>query len=115
MLLRLAVFVIAVTEASEFVTFDTFTAGCEGNGAGDITTLADCSAAAAALGLSQTTPEEVVEVVDPPYCYLKENANTPERLNNDMYAVNCVPPTLLQVSLIVKEIMHIQAIPAINA
>ena len=56
--------------------YATFTsgAGCEVNGAGDITTLADCSAAAAALGLSDTTAEDDGKFAwtnVPPYCYLE--------------------------------------------
>ena len=53
--------------------FTSFTSGasCEANGADSITTLADCSAAAA-LGLSDTTAEEDRQdgsSFDPPYCY----------------------------------------------
>ena len=54
--------------------FTSFTSGasCEANGADSITTLADCSAAAAALGLSDTTAEDDGRDGhrgDPPYCY----------------------------------------------
>ena len=46
-----------LSEAQAYATFNSG-ASCEGNGAGSITTLADCSAAAAALGLSDTTAED---------------------------------------------------------
>jgi hypothetical protein len=55
--------------------FASFTSGasCEANGAGSIRTLADCSAAAAALGLFDTTAEDDGwdgVSWNPPYCYL---------------------------------------------
>ena len=49
-------------------------AACEGNGAVSIKTLADCSAAGAALGLSDKTAVDDGqngESYDPPYCYFE--------------------------------------------
>ena len=51
-------------------------AGCEANGAGSITTLAGCSAAAAWLGLSDTTAENDNKDGNPfwpPECYVENN------------------------------------------
>ena len=62
-----------LSEAQAYATF-TSGASCEGNGAGSITTLADCSAAAAALGLSDTTAvDDGQDGVswNPPYCYFE--------------------------------------------
>ena len=43
---------------SQYFTTFTSGAGCEANGAGSIRTLADCSAAAVALGFSDTAAED---------------------------------------------------------
>ena len=56
------------------VVFTSFTSGasCEANGAGAITTLADCEAAAAALGLSDTVAvddDRYDSFSAPPYCF----------------------------------------------
>ena len=59
--------------ATEYVQY-TSGATCEANGAGSIMTLEQCSAAAVALGLSDTTAQEDGQtgswVFDPPYCYM---------------------------------------------
>ena len=53
---------------SQWFTSFTSGAGCEANGAGSITTLADCSAAAAALGLDTTAEDDGRdESWSPPY------------------------------------------------
>ena len=55
---------------SQSVTSFTSGASCEANGAGSISTLADCSAAAAALGLDDTTAvDQGSDGYGPPYCY----------------------------------------------
>merc|ERR1719506_1889861 len=57
----------------EYTTFNAG-AGCEGNGAGSIKTLADCSAAGAALGLSDAPAVDDGQdgkSYDPPYCYFE--------------------------------------------
>ena len=66
--------ILALVPTFAAASFTSFTSGasCEANGAGSITTLDDCSAAAAALGLSDTTAED--DGYDgaagrPPYCY----------------------------------------------
>ena len=66
-----------LSEAQAYATF-TSGASCEGNGAGSITTLADCSAAAAALGLSDTTAEDDGRdgsSWSPPYCYFESDGD----------------------------------------
>merc|ERR1719506_2367891 len=60
----------------EYTTFNAG-AGCEGNGAGSIKTLADCSAAGAALGLSDTPAVDDGQdgkSYDPPYCYFENGS-----------------------------------------
>ena len=68
--------ILAFVPTCAAASFTSFTSGasCEANGAGSITTLADCSAAAAALGLSDTTAEDDGQNYasgDPPYCYFE--------------------------------------------
>ena len=64
---------VPVSLATEYVQY-TSGATCEANGAGSIMTLEQCSAAAVALGLSDTTAQEDGQtgswVFDPPYCYM---------------------------------------------
>ena len=67
------------TPALPYGSVTSFTSGasCEANGAGSITTLADCSAAAAALGLSDTTAEDDGQNYasgDPPWCYFEDGS-----------------------------------------
>ena len=66
--------ILALVPAFAAASFTGFTSGasCEANGAGSIRTLADCSAAAAALGLSDTTAEDDGQdghASLPPYCF----------------------------------------------
>ena len=80
--MRLVVLLAAAATAagdSSGTIYVSFTSGasCEANGAGSITTLADCSAAAAALGLSDTPAEDDGSPVSvasslPPYCYVDD-------------------------------------------
>ena len=55
-MLRFCVLALPLFGMANYVTFNSG-AGCEANGAGSITTLASCSAAAAWLGLPDTTAE----------------------------------------------------------
>ena len=68
--------ILALAPTCAVASFTSFTSGrsCEANGAGSIRTLADCSAAAAALGLSDTTAVDDSQdgvAHDPPFCYFE--------------------------------------------